>query len=38
MSSFRPSGRRGPSQLVLGFGNVAESAIQRGIATVADLL
>lgn len=38
MSSFRPSARRGSPQLVIGFGNLAEAAIQRGIATIADLL
>jgi GntR family transcriptional regulator/MocR family aminotransferase len=38
MSSYRPSGHRGPPQLVLGFGNVSEPAIERGIATIADLL
>jgi GntR family transcriptional regulator/MocR family aminotransferase len=38
MSSFRPSARRGPPQLVIGFGNLAEPAIRRGIAAVADLL
>jgi GntR family transcriptional regulator/MocR family aminotransferase len=38
MSSYRPSGRSGPPQLVLGFGNLGEVAIQRGIATIGDLL
>jgi GntR family transcriptional regulator/MocR family aminotransferase len=38
MSSYRPSGRPGPPQLVLGFGNLTEPAITRGIAAVADLL
>jgi GntR family transcriptional regulator/MocR family aminotransferase len=38
MSSYRPSGHTGPPQLVLGFGNVGDSAIARGIAEVADLL
>jgi GntR family transcriptional regulator / MocR family aminotransferase len=38
MSEFRPSGLGGPPQLVLGFGNVTDPAIERGIATVADLL
>ncbi len=38
MSAYRPSGRDGPPQLVLGFGNVTEPAIERGIATIADLL
>ena len=38
MSSYRPSGRSGPPQLVLGFGNLAEAAIQRGIAAIGDLL
>ena len=38
MSSYRPSGRTGPPQLVLGFGNLNESAIERGIAEIADLI
>ena len=38
MSSYRPSGRSGPPQLVLGFGNLGEVAIQRGIAAIGDLL
>ena len=38
MSEFRPSGRSGPPQLVLGFGNLTETAIARGIVTIADLL
>jgi GntR family transcriptional regulator/MocR family aminotransferase len=38
MSSYRPSGRPGPPQLVLGFGNLTEPAIARGIAAVAELL
>lgn len=38
MSAYRPSGRSGAPQLVLGFGNLTESAIERGIATIADLL
>jgi GntR family transcriptional regulator / MocR family aminotransferase len=38
MSSYRPSGHRGPPQLVLGFGNLSEPAIERGIAAIADLL
>ena len=38
MSEFRPSGRSGPPQLVLGFGNLTEAAIARGIVTIADLL
>ena len=38
ISSFRPSGRAGPPQLVLGFGNLTEAAIARGIAVVGDLL
>jgi GntR family transcriptional regulator / MocR family aminotransferase len=38
MSSYRPSGRSGPPQLVLGFGNLSEPAIQRGITAVSDLL
>jgi GntR family transcriptional regulator / MocR family aminotransferase len=38
MSSYRPSGRTGPPELVLGFGNLTETAIARGIAAIGDLL
>ncbi len=38
MSGYRPSRRHGPPQLVLGWGNLSESAIERGIRTVGDLL
>lgn len=38
MNSYRPSGVRGPPQLVLGFGNLSEAAIERGIAAIGDLL
>lgn len=38
MSSYRPSGRSGPPQLVLGFGNLSEPSIERGIGAVSDLL
>jgi GntR family transcriptional regulator/MocR family aminotransferase len=38
MSSYRPSGRAGAPQLVLGFGDLSESAIERGIAAIADLI
>jgi GntR family transcriptional regulator / MocR family aminotransferase len=38
MSSYRPSGRPGPPQLVLGWGNLGEPAMRRGIAAIADLL
>jgi GntR family transcriptional regulator/MocR family aminotransferase len=38
MSEYRPSGEGGPPQLVLGFGNLTEAAIARGIAAIADLL
>jgi GntR family transcriptional regulator/MocR family aminotransferase len=41
MSLFRlsePSGPGGPAQLVLGFGDMSEPAIERGLATIADLL
>jgi GntR family transcriptional regulator/MocR family aminotransferase len=38
MTSYRPGGATGPPQLVLGFGNLTEPAIERGIATVGDLL
>ncbi len=38
MTMYRLSDRRGAPGLVLGFGNLTESAIERGIATIADLL
>ena len=38
MSQFRADGRATPAQLVFGFGNVGERAIEDGIATVGDLL
>jgi GntR family transcriptional regulator/MocR family aminotransferase len=37
MSSYRPSGRSGPPALVLGFGNLSEAAIERGIGTISDI-
>ncbi len=38
MSKFRARTTSGPPQLMLGFGNVTERAIEPGIAAVADLL
>jgi GntR family transcriptional regulator / MocR family aminotransferase len=38
MSTYRARAVGGPPQLVLGFGNVAERAIEPGIAAIADLL
>jgi GntR family transcriptional regulator/MocR family aminotransferase len=38
MSTYRSTGATTPPQLVLGFGNLGERAIQTGIATVGDLL
>jgi GntR family transcriptional regulator/MocR family aminotransferase len=38
MSRYRSDGATTPPQLVLGFGNVTESSIRRGIRTIADLL
>ncbi len=38
MSSYRPGERSGPPQLVLGFGNLSEAAIERGISAISDLL
>jgi GntR family transcriptional regulator / MocR family aminotransferase len=38
MSRFRADGQGRPPQLVLGFGDLSEAAIERGIATIADLL
>ena len=38
MSRYRATGAAGAPQLVLGFGNVSERAIEPGIAAVADLL
>jgi GntR family transcriptional regulator / MocR family aminotransferase len=38
MSTYRARPHSGPPQLVIGFGDVAERAIEPGIAAVADLL
>ena len=38
MSGYRAAGMAVPPQLVLGFGNVSERAIEPGVAAVADLL
>jgi GntR family transcriptional regulator/MocR family aminotransferase len=38
MRQFRAARAAGPPQLVLGFGQVGERAIEPGIAAVADLL
>jgi GntR family transcriptional regulator/MocR family aminotransferase len=38
MSKYRAGGVGGAPQLVLGFGNVSERAIEPGIAAVADLI
>ncbi len=38
MSRYRADGQTRPPQLALGFGDLTEVAIKRGIATVADLL
>jgi GntR family transcriptional regulator / MocR family aminotransferase len=38
MSTFRLSDRDGPPQLVLGFGNLSQAAIERGVARIAGLL
>ncbi len=38
MSRYRADGRTTPPQLVLGFGNVSDDAVERGIARIADLL
>ena len=38
MSEFRSSGATRPPELVLGFGNLSEGAIERGIAAISDLL
>ena len=38
MSRYRASGQTRPPQLVLGFGDLSEAAITRGIATISDLL
>ena len=38
MSGFRVDGATTPPQLVLGFGNLSEPAIERGISRIADLL
>jgi GntR family transcriptional regulator / MocR family aminotransferase len=38
MAPHRPARTAAPPQLVLGFGNVSERAVEPGIAAVADLL
>lgn len=38
MSHYRSTGLTRPAQLVLGFGNLQVSAIERGIAAIGDLL
>jgi GntR family transcriptional regulator/MocR family aminotransferase len=38
MSQYRPGPSSGPPQIVLGFGNLTDAAIGRGIEAVADLL
>ena len=38
MSMYRAGGDARPPELVLGFGDLSEAAIHRGIATVSDLL
>ncbi len=38
MSDESRSGQTRPPELVLGFGNLSEQSIERGIATIADLL
>ncbi|NUR69474.1 MAG: PLP-dependent aminotransferase family protein [Hamadaea sp.] len=38
MSAYLFGSRRGPAQLVLGFGNLTPAAIAEGVETVADLL
>ena len=38
MSCYRADGQTRPPRLALGFGNLTEPAITRGIATVSDLL
>ncbi len=38
MSDYRASGAVDPPELVLGFGNLSDDAIERGIASLSDLL
>jgi GntR family transcriptional regulator/MocR family aminotransferase len=38
MSEFRSSGATRPPELVLGFGNLSEEAIEQGISAIGDLL
>jgi GntR family transcriptional regulator / MocR family aminotransferase len=38
MSRYRASGATEPPELVLGFGNLSDDAIERGIAGISDLL
>jgi GntR family transcriptional regulator/MocR family aminotransferase len=38
MSRYRFDGATRPTELVIGFGNVTEGAIEHGIAAIGDLL
>jgi GntR family transcriptional regulator / MocR family aminotransferase len=38
MSWYRADGSAEPPELVLGFGNLTDGEIERGIAAIADLL
>jgi GntR family transcriptional regulator / MocR family aminotransferase len=38
MSTYRANGSTRPPELVLGFGNLSDAGIERGIATIRDLL
>jgi GntR family transcriptional regulator/MocR family aminotransferase len=38
MSGYRSSGATSPPELVMGFGNLSEQAIERGITAIGDLL
>jgi GntR family transcriptional regulator / MocR family aminotransferase len=38
MSTYRDSRATEPAQIVLGFGNLSEGAIERGIEAIRDLL
>jgi GntR family transcriptional regulator / MocR family aminotransferase len=38
MSTYRHSGATEPPEIVLGFGNLSEGEIERGIEAIGDLL
>ena len=38
MSRYRSNGAGEPAELVVGYGNLSEAAIERGIAVLGDVL